>query len=407
MIDPPAILGGTPALDGVPPLPRWPQPDDAQETALVEVFHSGKWGSTHGSVVRQFEQEFASLHQASHGVAVSNGTMALVAALRAAGIGIGDEVLVPSYTFVATASAPLFVGAVPVFVDVDPTTHLIDPTSMAHAISPRTRAVIPVHLAGAVADMDTILDIARRAGLVVIEDCAQAIGASWHGRPVGALGDMGAFSFQTSKNMTAGEGGLVLTNDEELATAVYSCTNLGRVPGGGWYEHGRTGFNLRLTEFQAALLRPQLPGVAEQNRQRDVAAAQLTGALDAIAGISVDRTPEGVTAHGRHLFLLRLPGVAHERRDAVVRALVAEGVLGASGGYPALHRNTALLDDRQRLVARLGQPEPTTSCPVTDQLCEDTIWLPHHVLLAEPEQIEAICSAFARVLAAIDDLPGA
>src|SRR5262245_4671262 len=228
-----AINGGPAALTA--PVPHWPVYDSAEEKALLDVLRSGHWGSTSGAVVATFEREFAAAQQAAYGICLSNGTLAIAAALRAAGVGIGDEVIVPPYTFIATASAALFVGAVPVFADVDPRTHLLDPAAMEAAITERTKAVIPVHLAGRPADLDEI--IRRAGGLPVIEDSAQAAGAAYRGRAVGAIGTAGTFSFQSSKNLTAGEGGAVVTDDEAFAAELYGLVNVGRVPGGGWYQH--------------------------------------------------------------------------------------------------------------------------------------------------------------------------
>ncbi|MGE5599648.1 MAG: DegT/DnrJ/EryC1/StrS family aminotransferase, partial [Bacteroidota bacterium] len=206
-----AINGGTPVRSG--PFPSWPVHDRRELEMMEEVVSSGKWGRYEGSMVERFEKEFARYHDARQALAVLNGTIALEVALRALGVGAGDEVIVPPYTFVATATAPLMANAVPVFVDVDPATWNIDPEKIEAAITGRTRAIIPVHFAGLPADMDRIQEIARRHGLFVLEDCAHAHGATWQGRKVGALGDMGAFSFQSSKNLSCGEGGAVTSND--------------------------------------------------------------------------------------------------------------------------------------------------------------------------------------------------
>jgi len=403
-----AIDGGRPALDGLPPFPAWPQHNEADAKALLGVLESGKWGSTHGNLVEQFETEFAAAQGAKHGVALSNGTLALAAALRAAGVGVGDEVIVPPYTFIATASAALFVGAVPTFADVDPDTHLIDPASVERAITDRTKAIIAVHLAGNVADLDALNRIADTNGLTLIEDAAQASGAAWRGRPVGAIGHLGTFSFQTSKNLTAGEGGIVLTDDDRLASAVYSLVNVGRVRGGGWYEHASVGYNLRLTEFQGALLRSQLTRLAEQQKLRDENAKLLTERLSGVAGVQVDREPAEVTAHGRHLFMFRVPELGRAGlRDAAAKALNAEGVVGASSGYVPLHRNEALVAESKALADRLGQPYPEADCPVADLVCTDTIWLPQPTLLGTAEQTNAVADAIIKVVGAGERLAAA
>lgn len=399
-----AIHGGTPAFDDQV-LPGWPQHDDAEEKALLEVLSSGAWGSTHGAVVATFEREFAEYQQARHAICLTNGTLAIAVALRAAGVGIGDEVIVPPYTFIATASAALFIGAVPVFADVDPLTHLLDPQATEAAITPRTKAVVVVHLAGHPVDMDAFTAIGQRHGVAIIEDSAQAHGAEYRGRRVGAIGDLGTFSFQSSKNMTAGEGGAVLTDDPELAGAVYSLVNVGRVPGGGWYQHTSVGYNLRLTEFQAAILRAQLARHPQQQQTRERNAATLSELLGDVDGIQVAPPDPAVTAHGRHLFLFRVPALAAAgTRDAVVSGLAAEGLPAASGGYVPLHRNEALIREIEAVTQRLGQPYPTTQLPVAEQVSADTIWLPQRYLLGTDEQTSRIAAAITKVVAAHESL---
>ncbi|SKC72809.1 DegT/DnrJ/EryC1/StrS family aminotransferase [Krasilnikoviella flava] len=400
-----ALNGGHAELGRLPAFPSWPQSGPEEERGLVEVLHSGKWGSTHGDVVATFEREFGQAQQARHAVALSNGTLAIAAALRAAGVGVGDEVIVPPYTFIATAAAPLFVGAVPVFADVDATTHLIDPQAVEAAITERTKAVIPVHIAGNVADMTALAEIGRRHGITVIEDSAQAVGAQWEGRGVGTFGDLGTFSFQTSKNMSAGEGGIVTTNDDELAGAVYSLVNVGRVPDGGWYEHAAVGYNLRLTEFQGAILRAQLARLPEQQAVRATNAEALHEQLAGVEGVAVATPDPRVTAHGHHLFIFRIPELGRRGlRDAAVRALTAEGVPGVSTGYVPLHRNTALVAEIRALAERLGQPVPESSCPRADLVSRDTLWLPQHVLLGTAEQVAAVGRAITKVAQAANEL---
>lgn len=399
-----AVHGGPAAVTDS--LPSWPIWDDTERIALTEALESGAWGSTSGHRVADFERSFAEAHGPGHASAVSNGTLAISAALAAAGVGHGDEVIVPPYTFIATASAALFIGAIPVFADVHGSNHLIDAAAVEAAVTERTRAVVPVHLAGGIADLDAITSVARRHELVVVEDCAQAVGARWRDRAVGTIGDAGTFSFQSSKNLTAGEGGAVLTTDDRLADRVFSLINVGRRRGGGWYEHTSVGWNLRLTEFQGAVLSAQLPRLAEQQRRREAGAMLLRELLADVDGVTCDAEDERWTAHGRHLFLMRLPAVAGDAtlRDAMVRALHAEGVVGASTGYAPLHRNAALLADTADLARRFGRPAPRPDCPVADEVSADTVWLPQHLLLAEPTQLEQIADAISRVVAAGEDV---
>lgn len=392
-----AVHGGTPALQGLGDLPAWPQPTAAEEAALLEVFRSGKWGSTAGDVVAQFEQEFARYQDAEHGVALVNGTLAIAAALQACGVGLGDEVIVPPYTFIATASAALFVGAVPVFADVDPLTHLLDPAASEAAITDRTRAIVPVHLAGRAADMAAFRELGAKHDLAVIEDCAQAIGTRFRGQAVGSWGDVGTFSFQSSKNITAGEGGLVTTTDAKLADALYSLVNVGRVRGGGWYQHQHLGYNLRLTEFQAAVLGPQLRRHPADQEVRESRSELLRAELDQVEGVQLAPPNPDLTSLGHHLFILRLPELGRlGLRDAAVKALAAEGV-AASPGYVPLHRNEVVVTEARQIASRLGQPYPEAECPATDLVSSDTIWLPHRYLSGTQEQTRAVAAAIAKV----------
>ncbi|HEY3560301.1 MAG TPA: DegT/DnrJ/EryC1/StrS family aminotransferase [Kribbella sp.] len=379
-------------------MPEWPEYGDDEAKALLEVLNSGKWGSTSGDVVATFEREFAQYQQAGHAICLANGTLAIAIALRAAGVGIGDEVIVPPYTFIATASAALFVGAVPVFADIDPDTHLLDPVAAEAAVTERTKAIVVVHLAGRPADLDAFTAIGARHGLTVIEDAAQAHGAAYKGRPVGAIGDLGTFSFQSSKNITAGEGGVVLTDDDRLAAALYSLVNVGRVPGGGWYQHETVGYNLRLTEFQAAILRVQLQRHPRLQEIRERNARLLTELLSEVDGIQLAPEDATITAHGRHLFMLRIPG----RRDEVLESLTAAGFNRASSGYVPLHRNTAVLREAKTITDRLNQPYPQADCPNADTVSTDTIWLPQTYLLGTDDQTRSIAEALTATLTSAD-----
>lgn len=382
--------------------PTWPVHDEAEERALVEVLRSGRWGSTSGDTVATFEREFAASQGAAYGICVCNGTLAIAAALRAVGVGVGDEVVVPSYTFIATASAALFVGALPVFADVDPRTHLLDPAAVENVITERTRAVIPVHLSGHPVDMDAFEALGREHGIAVVEDAAQAHGAAYRGRPVGAIGTVGTFSFQSSKNINAGEGGAVLTNDEELARTLYGLVNVGRVPGGDWYQHATVGYNLRMTEFQAAILRVQLGRHAELQRTRERNARLLTELLAEDDAFLLPPRDPAATAHGRHLFLLRVPSVSvDDRKDQVLRALAAAGVTGVSPGYRPLHRNDALLRESAELAGRLGRDYRPNPCPGADQVAADTIWLAQPNLLGDEQATKALADRLRAAVASV------
>jgi dTDP-4-amino-4,6-dideoxygalactose transaminase len=390
-----AINGGTPIR--TTPFPAWPQFGTEEEEILLSALRSGVWGSIDGTYVKQFEVEFAELQAARHGVTVTNATMGLAVALKAIGIGPGDEVLIPPYTFIATATAALLLGAIPVFVDVDPETLLIDPALIDQAVTTRTRAIIPVHHGGSPADMDGVMAAAQRHGLRVIEDAAQAHGAAWRGRPVGAIGDIGVFSFQSSKPITAGEGGIMVTNDDELDELLWSYRNVGRRRGGEWYEHVRIGWNLRLTEFQGAVLLAQMKRMPAQQQQRTEAAAYLTGQLEQIPDVVAVKVPEGVTAHSWYTYHWRWLGAAHGglHKMRFAEALRAEGV-PVFHGYVPLNRNEAVRAE----VVKLGGSEPV-DCPAAERAAADEVLMfSMPILLGSHQDIDDVVAAVAKVAAA-------
>jgi dTDP-4-amino-4,6-dideoxygalactose transaminase len=390
-----AINGGTPVRTA--PFGGWPQFGTEEEELLLRALRSGVWGSIDGTLVKRLEIEFAELQAARHGVTVVNATMGLLVALKAIGIGPGDEVLVPPYTFIATASAALMLGAVPVFVDVDPETLLIDPALIDGAVTPRTRAIIPVHHGGSPADMDGVMAAAKRHGLRVIEDAAQAHGAAWRGHPVGAIGDIGVFSFQSSKPINAGEGGIMLTNDPELDELMWSYRNVGRRRGGEWYEHVRIGWNLRMTEFQAAVLLAQMKRMPKQQEQRARAAAYLTEHLEAIPGVVAVKVPGGVTTHSWYTYHWRWLGAPDGglQKMRFAEALRAEGV-PVFHGYVPLNRNQALRDE----VARIGGSEPV-ACPNAERAAADEVLMfSMPILLGTTQDLDDVVNAVAKVAAA-------
>jgi dTDP-4-amino-4,6-dideoxygalactose transaminase len=395
-----AIDGGAPVhTRGWPP---WPVFDKAEEEAVLEVVRSGKWWSVEGTKVREFEAAFARFQDAQFAVCVTNGTAALEVALRAAHIGCGDEVIVPPYTFIATATAVLSVGATPVFVDVEEESLNIDPTKIEEAITPRTRAIIPVHIAGCPANMDGVLEVARKHNLLVIEDAAQAHAAEWKGTKVGAIGDMGCFSFQASKNLNAGEGGAVLTNDPHWADQVWSVHNVGRVRGGRWYEHRLLGANFRMTEFQAAILLVQLQRLPEQTERRTENARKLSEMLSQIPGIRPPRPDPRVTRHAYHLYIFRYNKEAFggRSREEFTKALAAEGI-PCTAGYVPLYKERVFLNrpiSKDLCQISALKDYSKVHCPVCERACyEEAVWLYQNMLLGDEQDIEDIATAIAKV----------
>ena len=394
MAEKPALYGGRPVRTS--PFPSWPEFGNEEETLLLEALRSGHWGSLDGHLVADLEREFAALQGSRFGISVSNGTMALVVALKALGIERGDEVLVPPYTFIATASAALMLGAIPVFVDVELDTLLIDPTKIDAAVTPRTRAIIPVHHAGSPVDMDRVLAAARRHNLRVVEDAAQAAGAAWKGRPVGAIGDIGTFSFQSSKVINSGEGGMMLTNDPALEEMLWSLRNVGRRRGGEWYEHVRLGWNLRITEFQAAVALAQMRRMPAQRERRAASASYLTEQLQQIPDVNAVRVPDGVTAHSWYTYHFRWLGAEHGGLPKMefARALRAEGI-PVFHGYVPLNRNEAVCDE----IARLGGHAPDP-CPAAERAAADEVLmfsLP--ILVGERRDLDDVVTAVAKIAA--------
>jgi dTDP-4-amino-4,6-dideoxygalactose transaminase len=404
-----ALHGGAPVRTA--PFPTWPIFDEADEARVCRALRSGKWGRLQGTEVAEFERRFAAMHGCAHGIAVVNGTVSLRIALMAAGLRAEDEVIVPTYTFLSTATAVVEANMIPVFVDVDLDTFNIDPAAVEAAITPRTKAIIPVHFAGQVADMDAIMAIADRHGLFVLEDAAHAHGASDRDRPAGSIGHVGSFSFQSSKNLTSGEGGIIVTNDDALAESCRSIHNCGRVPGGVWYEHHVISANYRLGELQGALLNSQLDRLDAQTGTRDANGRDLAARLAALPGLHPQRRPSTSTRHSQHLFMLRLDADAFgASRASVLQALQAEGIPCGSGyGYPLpdqpLFRNKAfgpyLAQARERL------DYTAVSCPNSQRICrEQGVWLDQSMMLGSRVDIDDIAAAFEKVYTHRDALAG-
>lgn len=397
-----AIEGGTKVREKAWPV--WPVYDEAEERAVLDVLHSGQWWSVGGRRVPEFEEAYARFHDAKYGVCVTNGTAALEVVLRALGIGCGDEVIVPPYTFIATASSVLSVSATPVFVDIEPHSLNLDPTKIEAAITPRTKAIIPVHIAGCPADLDGVREVAGRHHLRVIEDAAQAHAAEWNGRKVGAIGDAGTFSFQASKNLNAGEGGIIITDDEEVADRIWSVHNVGRTRTGRWYEHPILGSNFRMTEWQAAILLAQLERLPEQTERRTENAAYLSRLLEEIPGISVLQTDPRVTRNAYHLYVFRYDpgGFGGRSRTDFLQALGSEGIPCSSGYVPLYKEAVFQRKEGCQVRPRIDYAAYSETCPVCEAACREAVWFGQQMLLGSAEDMEDIAAAIRKIQDAWD-----
>ncbi len=410
----PALLGGTPARQA--PFSAWPVQDRRESEGINEVLRSGKWGRGTGKTVSRFEEAYAQLTGAKACLATANGTSSLLIALSALGVGPGDEVIVPPYTFVATINVILQNFALPVFVDTDRDTFQIDARKVEAAITPQTAALIPVHLGGNAADLDTLLAIAEQRRLPLIEDAAQAHLAEWRGRKVGTLGRVGCFSFQASKNLNSGEGGAIVSNDEALIHQCYAFHNnsRGRSTAGSDFSYQQRGLNLRLTEFQAAMLLAQMSRLDEQSKTREANAAALTAMLQQIPGIAPAKQYANCTRNAYHLYMFRYDPAhfAGLTRQRFLKALQAEGI-PCSGGYSPLNRepllkNTLMSKGYQRIYGekRLKAWFEQNQCPVNDSLCQEAVWFTQTMLLGTRTDarandaradMEQIAGAIARI----------
>lgn len=394
-----------------PPPGSWPIWDETEERALLDVLRSGKWGRTAGgaSRVREFEAAFAARMKASHCIATSSGTTALLTALGALEIGPGDEVILPAYTFVATFNAITANYALPVFVDTDARTFQIDATKIPAALTPATRLLLPVHIGGSTCEIESIVSLGKTRQITAIEDACQAPLAEWKGRPVGTLGQGGCFSFQASKNLTSGEGGAILTQDDAFADLCYDF----HTPGGGRKSpsSGR-GANYRLTEFQAGLLLAQFTRLETQAKQRDENAAYLSSLLEQIPGIIPARLTSGNTRSAWHLYMFRYDKskFAGLDRARFLQALAKEG-LPASSGYTRLNVSThvrALAQNRHYLrlygEKRMKAWEEKNECPTNDILVEEAVWLGQNRLLMSRSEMERYAEIIRNVQARAGEL---
>jgi len=402
-----ALFGGTPVRSR--PFAPWPEYDDRERRYLMQALESRNWGGYPypSALAAEFARRFAEYHGARYGLVCANGSVTLETALRAAGIQAGDEVIVPAYTWIATAACAVHLNAVPVFVDVEPRNYCMDPGALEAAITPRTRAVIPVHLGSSVADLDRILEIARKHDLVVIEDCAHAHGAAWRGRGVGSHGDFGSFSFQSSKLMTSGEGGAIITSSELYAKRCASLINCGRKePGYDDFEGHLFGWNNRLSDLQVAVLMAQLERLHEATARRAAMYEYFRDLLHAeVPGIRVlDRDPR-ITTIATYQVVMRYDAEAFEgvHRDRFLEALRAEGVDLDGAFYVPIYESPlfhARSCEWPMLRERYGEgvQEADVHCPVTEKAAyEEAIWMHYPHLMGDRRDLEDIVEAMKKV----------
>jgi dTDP-4-amino-4,6-dideoxygalactose transaminase len=399
-----AILGGEKTRQDT--YPEWPVHDNRDIEAVTRVIRSGRWGGFPypGPETAEFVKRFLALQGGNYGVAMMNGTVTMEIALRASNIGWGDEVIVPAYTFSATAYAPIAAGAIPVIADIDPETYCINPHSVEKLITPKTKAIIAVHLGAQMADMDAIMDIAQRHNLIVIEDCAHAHGAKWRGMGAGTIGDFGSFSMQSSKIMTAGEGGMLICKSQDMAYRAMSLINCGR-PSDPDGEMATFGANYRMGEIQSALLNVAIERFPAQAKEREEMAAYMDEALSEISGVRVLKRDERHTTRSfyRYIFAIdpdQFGGATHE---AVCAALDAEGV-DCWQGYQAMHHYELFQPHLSKLPVPSAFPErfnfEQMQLPEAERACErEAVWLDESIFRGGKKGVDDAVDALKKIQA--------
>lgn len=395
-----AVNGGAPVRDR--PYP-WPIHGDAERRLLLEVLESGKWAFD-GPKESELAHTFSERLSGGITLLVSSGTVALEIAVQALNFEPGAEILVPALTWTAPAHAVVVGGCVPRFVDIDPTTWCIDPIAAEAAVTDRTRAILVVHTYAHVADMDSISDIAARHGLFVIEDCAHALGSEWRGRPVGTLGDMGCFSFHQSKNITAGEGGMVVTSNTELGDRIYELKNCGRMR----QPEGLQGFggNARMTEFQAAVLLAQLSRLDEQITIKAESVNWFAEKLAETPGVRLSPAAPHVTR--RNFFglpvIVAVADFAKVSTDRLVTALAYEG-MPVFLPHPVVYQSPSWQAGIRysRYRDRLGLD---AKCPIAERIAGQAgIVLAHEIFLSSHADIEQVAVAIDKVRRLAHSIP--
>ena len=398
-----ALFGGKPVRKE--PFPVWPRVTAGQKEQLLNTLESDSLGIG-SDAIKAFEDQFAEFQDAKYCIATSSGTNALWVALKAGGVSAGDEVIIPPYTFIATASAVLMANAVPVFVDIDPETFNIDPVLIEKAITERTKVIMPVHIAGNPADMDRINDIAKKYNITVIEDAAQAHGAEWDGVKVGALASGGIFSFQSSKNMNSGEGGAIISNDDTFMNSCFAYYNCGRQRGREWYEHQIVGGNHRINAMAASLLLPQLQSVEDDMVIRDKNRKKLDRALNS-EGLVTIGSYEKATRVANHLYLLKYKADYFNDvpREKFFDAMRAEGV-NTYAGYNPLYREKVFDNQDDDFPWLKDIDYAGISCAETELIADyQSVWLTQNHLLGNDRDTQDIINAFEKVTTALKQMP--
>jgi dTDP-4-amino-4,6-dideoxygalactose transaminase len=395
----------------------WPIYTEKEKRALLDVLTNHNWGGQPfpGKHAEAFGKKFAALHTAKYGQCVNTGTVAIQAALKAIDIRPGDEVIVPAYTWEGTVGPVLLMNAVPVFVDVDPETYCLDARLVEQAITPKTRAFLPVHLGMRFADLDILIPLAAKHDIKIIEDCAHAHGGMWRDKGAGSMGDVGAFSFQSSKLITSGEGGAVITNNLEYFERVQSYINAGRRSVTDKFHHRIIGFNYRLGEFQAAVLGAQLERLPKQAKKREKNMKRFESRLRNTCGIGLLKPEPRITRLAPYGYVLKyFAGQAKDvPRAAFVAALQQEGIPCDGLFYEPVYRSSLFpLDPTDFPALSWGRPKPLDlrnmyRCPVSERAAyHEAVWFPHHLFLGEKEKVDSIADAILKVLENIEELRG-
>ena len=405
-----AISGGTPVRST--PYPDWPSLDEADVDAVTAILRGGQVGGfpEPGPKAAEFAAAFAAYQGAAHGIVMANGTVTMEVALKALGVGWGDEVIVPALTFAATPYAAIASGALPVFVDVEPERWTIDPDLVETAVTPRTRAIMPVHLGQQMADMDRIMEIARRHDLFVVEDCAHAHGQRWRDQGAGCIGNFGSFSHQSTKILTAGEGGTLTTQDERLARLAHSLIDCGRPKDAAEAEY-TFGANYRLGELACALLVNGLARFPAQQERRARLGEHFETLATGIPGVTIKRRDPRITRWSfyRYIFEIDPEAFAGATNEQVAEALEAEGV-PAEVQYPPMSRYDLFQPSLSRLpvaVEYADRLDPAKmSFPVAEAAGERTaVYLNECIFRSDEAGVEHAVEAIAKVQRLASEIP--